>query len=364
RAAGGLDAYNAFAYIVDQDTGFTQIILDRTGVYGAQTSWAPATVTASQTGNYKFVFISGSWDDNNGGGLGGSLYLDNLLVNANTPRPGTVKTLNINEGGKFTVGEGVKVNLVDTSGVGQYGAETGIYRLSGDADAKTLTLKRYDVDGETLMGSETISNKEALGSGRYRTLEFAQMGVSLEVENLSDRDIFLGDLNSGLDQEITIASSKMASLIGEDGPTFQTGHSAYSDVAANLFKDTRMGKNTDAQDKDLFNQVGSMITDLAASSENASTEAFNNLYNKLGDLLDEVSARRSNLGAMQNRLQASINNVNEQAINLEAAQGQIMNTDYAAETARMTRMQIGQQAATAMLAQANQLPNVILALLQ
>ena len=67
---------------------------------------------------------------------------------------------------------------------------------------------------------------------------------------------------------------------------------------------------------------------------------------------------------MQNRLQASINNVNEQAINLEAAQGQIMNTDYAAETARMTRMQIGQQAATAMLAQANQLPNVILALLQ
>jgi flagellin len=41
-----------------------------------------------------------------------------------------------------------------------------------------------------------------------------------------------------------------------------------------------------------------------------------------------------------------------------------MNTDYAAETARMTRMQIGQQAATAMLAQANQLPNVILALLQ
>ena len=275
-----------------------------------------------------------------------------------------MKTLTIASGGQFTVGEGVKVNSVDTSGVGQYGAETGIYRLSGDADAKTLTLKRYDVDGETLMGSETISNKEALGSGRYRTLEFAQMGVSLEVENLSDRDLFLGDLNSGLDQEITIASSKMASLIGEDGPTFQTGHSAYSDVAANLFKDTRMGKNTDAQDKDLFNQVGSMITDLAASSENASTEAFNALYNKLGDLLDEVSARRSNLGAMQNRLQASINNVNEQAINLEAAQGQIMNTDYAAETARMTRMQIGQQAATAMLAQANQLPNVILALLQ
>ncbi|NBP73570.1 MAG: hypothetical protein EBU57_10540, partial [Alphaproteobacteria bacterium] len=102
--------------------------------------------------------------------------LDDIAVTAAAPKEGTVKTLTIASGGQFTVGEGVKVNSVDTSGVGQHGAETGIYRLSGDADAKTLTLKRYDVDGETLMGSETISNKEALGSGRYRTLEFAQMG--------------------------------------------------------------------------------------------------------------------------------------------------------------------------------------------
>jgi flagellin-like hook-associated protein FlgL len=281
----------------------------------------------------------------------------------------TSKTLLVGKPGSFEVGDGLVLRDVELTGINTQArmsqtADIGIYKLSANAADRTVTLSRYDMDDETLLGSETISHNPLVAATGWADLVFNKLGVSVSLENVSDRTITMGEGESGVSSVVQITSSKTTSLIGKDGPMFQTGHSAYSDFATQLFKDTRMGKNTDSQDKTLFNQVGSMITDLAAQGENASNNAFNDLYNKLGELIDTVSARRSNLGTMQNRLQSSINNVNEQTINLEAAQGQIMNTDYAAETARMTRMQIGQQAATAMLAQANQLPNVILALLQ
>jgi flagellin len=81
-------------------------------------------------------------------------------------------------------------------------------------------------------------------------------------------------------------------------------------------------------------------------------------------MIEVVAAQRSDFGAIQNRLDAAINNITEQHTNLTAAKSQIEDTDFAWETARLTRLQIGQQAATAMLAQANAIPNVIMALIE
>jgi flagellin len=360
KSENGGDDYDSYAYLLNVDTGEQLELIDSTG---SVTPWNTANYVVPTAGNYKFVFIAGTFDASGGQVAGGSLYLDDIAVTAAVPKEGTVKTLTIASGGQFAVGEGVKVNSVNTSAVGQRSAQTGIYRLSGDTDAKTLTLKRYDVDGETLMGSETISNKEALGSGRYRTLEFAQMGLSLEVENLSDRDIFLGDLNSGFDQEVTVASSRMASLIGADGPKFQTGVGSRDDLAINVFRDIRLGKNADSQNATLFNEVNTLINELDASSD-PSTEAFQTLENRVENMITVISDMRGDMGAVQNRLASTRNNISEQFTNLSAAQSQILDTDFASETARLTRMQIGQQASTAMLAQANQLPNMILALLK
>jgi flagellin len=360
KSQNGGDDYDSYAYLLNVDTGEQLELIDSTGNV---TPWNTANYVVPTSGNYKFVFIAGTFDASGGRVAGGSLYLDDIAVTAAVPKEGTVKTVSIASGGQFTVGEGIQVTAVNTSGVSQYGADTGIYKLSADASAGTVTLKRFDTDGETLLGSETIENKTALGSGRYTTLEFASIGVSVDLENLSDRDIFLGEDNSGLEQEVTIASSKMASLIGDNGPVFQTGGQSYSDTYTNLYLDTRIGKNTDATHASLFNQVGTMISDLNSASDPSNAQ-FNDLYNKLGTLMDEVSSRRSELGAVQNRLQAAINIVYQQKIGLDAVNSQIRDVDYATETARMTRMQIGQQAATAMLAQANQIPNVILALLK
>jgi len=77
-----------------------------------------------------------------------------------------------------------------------------------------------------------------------------------------------------------------------------------------------------------------------------------------------LSTQRSLLGAYQNQIEYTANNVSELSSNLTAARSNLQDTDYATETANLTKGQILQQAATAMLAQANQMPNVILSLLK
>ena len=80
--------------------------------------------------------------------------------------------------------------------------------------------------------------------------------------------------------------------------------------------------------------------------------------------LTSVSTLRSTLGAIQNRFQSVINSLQAVSENLSASRGRILDTDYAAETASLTRAQILQQAGTAMVAQANSAPQSVLTLLQ
>jgi flagellin len=88
----------------------------------------------------------------------------------------------------------------------------------------------------------------------------------------------------------------------------------------------------------------------------------------LNELVDEailqINAHRSYFGAFYGRLEHNIANLSAQTENLTAALSRVQDTDYGAETSALTRVQILQQAATAMLAQANAMPNVILGLLK
>ena len=80
--------------------------------------------------------------------------------------------------------------------------------------------------------------------------------------------------------------------------------------------------------------------------------------------IDLVNDKRANFGAAQNRFEAVISNLQVSVENQAAARGRIMDADFAAETANLSRAQILQQAGTAMVAQANQLPQQVLKLLQ
>ncbi|BAN35471.1 flagellin FliC [Sulfuricella denitrificans skB26] len=90
----------------------------------------------------------------------------------------------------------------------------------------------------------------------------------------------------------------------------------------------------------------------------------NNAISLIDGALSQVSTIRGSMGALQNRFTSVVASLTASSENLSAARSRIQDADYAAETAQLTRNQILQQAGTAMLAQANQLPNSVLTLLR
>jgi len=85
---------------------------------------------------------------------------------------------------------------------------------------------------------------------------------------------------------------------------------------------------------------------------------------QMDSALQQVNSARATIGAVQNRFESVVANLATTSENLSAARSRIQDTDYAAETANLTRSQILQQAGTAMLAQANSAPNNVLSLLR
>jgi len=102
-----------------------------------------------------------------------------------------------------------------------------------------------------------------------------------------------------------------------------------------------------------------------AVSIDATAEADGNLtpLQTIDSALNQVDSLRSELGAIQNRFESAITNLQTNETNLAAARSRIEDADYAVEVANMTRAQILQQAGTSVLAQANQVPQNVLSLL-
>jgi flagellin len=106
-------------------------------------------------------------------------------------------------------------------------------------------------------------------------------------------------------------------------------------------------------------------TDYSVSSIDITSRDGATLALDIVDLaLEQISSQRAKLGALQNRLESTINNLGTNSENLSAARSRILDADFAAETAKLSRNQILQQAGTSILAQANQQPQIALSLLQ
>ena len=106
------------------------------------------------------------------------------------------------------------------------------------------------------------------------------------------------------------------------------------------------------------------ITTIGANvAVNTATNAQNAL-NTIDNAISTISTRRGELGALSNRLSSTIANLDNISVNLASARGRIQDTDFAQETSNLAKSQIMQQAATAMLAQANASKQTVLALIQ
>jgi flagellin len=225
--------------------------------------------------------------------------------------------------------------------------------------------------------------RELATQGNNDSLSTTQMGfIGTEVNALRDeinkvalRTTFNG--KSLLDGSQATAETVM----------FQTGTSAVdtSDISSllldvNLYATGGAATNTAATTSmaddataatvgTLFNSLSSAI-DVASGTGTAFAAAaplsasYGLLVTAVDGAINAVASVRSNMGAMQNRLDHNIANLASQAENLTSSMSRIRDTDYSVETAQLTKNQVMQQAATAMLAQANQMPNVVLSLMK
>jgi len=149
-----------------------------------------------------------------------------------------------------------------------------------------------------------------------------------------------------------------------------------------LFAGTAITIQSSNVDNDTILITSSALTDFSDKTAASGTTAAGALYalddavsgltaSNAQTLIDEASnyiiaidTQRSELGSLQNQMDFAISSVSQLSADLSSARSRVIDTDYANETATLTKGQILQQAATAMLAQANQMPNVILSLLK
>ena len=102
----------------------------------------------------------------------------------------------------------------------------------------------------------------------------------------------------------------------------------------------------------------------AVIDDTADVSVIHGVIDNIDTALDTVNAERATLGASQSRFESVIANLQVSVENQTAAKSRIMDADFAAETANLSRSQILQQAGNAMVAQANQLPQQVMRLLQ
>ncbi|QEP42762.1 flagellin FliC [Ectothiorhodospiraceae bacterium BW-2] len=105
-------------------------------------------------------------------------------------------------------------------------------------------------------------------------------------------------------------------------------------------------------------------TGITASITGTGTSAALAAISTIDTAIDAITTKRAEFGAIQSRFESAINVLRGSQEQVEASKGRIQDTDFASETANLTKMQILQQAGVAMLAQANQAPQTVLSLLR
>ena len=240
------------------------------------------------------------------------------------------------------------------------------------ATANTSGTQTMGIIGGTALDTYSLSIN---GTAIYSASDVA---TALTIQDVRDAiNGASGDTNvvasvSGGDITLTAADGRDIAVV-ESGTGFVVGTDGIS-VTGGDFADTLRGAlSLSATDTiDLSGTIANIgFSDdiakdtLGVDSINIATRnGADTAIKRLDAALASVSSIRGTLGAIQNRFESTISNLQSVSENISAARARIMDADFAVETANLTKSQIMQQAGTAMLSQANQLPQTVLSLLQ
>jgi len=231
----------------------------------------------------------------------------------------------------------------------------GSYKFDISSDNATAVTISF-----TITGSSANSDSLASAINAFNDVS-AKTGVTARINDTGD-GITLLNANG---ENITVANAASGSNPVNVGGT-TTGAGATAIGTGQLTLDSEKSFSVDASNTiRLFKNIAASsqlqkVSDLDVSSVDASQRTLS----IVDAALATVNGQRAKFGALQSRFETTISNLQISAENMSASRSRIRDADFASETANLTRAQILQQAGTAMLAQANQIPQNVLTLLR
>jgi flagellin len=300
------------------------------------------------------------------GFLTGGIFRGMLKLESHTDNPVSISAVAKN--GAATLTDNAVNTALRTLGLAQVGAiRSGDYQNSVQAGSSTEVFKdAYTYEGAAITASTTewmagevkINGVDIYRSGQETNTTAKK--VQLINSFADETGVFASyGSNSSGSTVITLNSVNNRPISVDLGNQVIT--SAYGGYASHGLNAINVGDSFyDATTPTSGGGSGSSITGLNVLSTSSSTDAIKAIDNAI----EQVSQSRANLGAYQNRLIATVNNLTNVVTNTEQSKSRIMDTDYSKETTKLARSQIIQQAATAMLAQANQQPQMVMSLLK
>jgi len=279
-----------------------------------------------------------------------------LTINTNIASLNAQRNLDSSQGSLSTsmqrLSSGLRVNSAKDDAAGLAIAE----RMNSQVRGMNVAIRNAN-DGISM--SQTAEGALAqVGNSLQRMRELAVQARNA-TNSSSDKD--------SLNKEFLELQSEIQRVLG--GTTFNGKHILGADATTATFQ---IGANTTTNDTITISTVDmtvdSQITAVTGTSAvigaSASFGAIGTVIDNIDKAIDDVNDTRATFGATQSRFDAIISNLQQSVENQSAARSRIMDADFAAETANMSRAQVLQQAGTAMVAQANQLPQQVLKLLQ
>jgi len=279
-----------------------------------------------------------------------------MTISTNIASMNAQRNLNVSQSTQMTamqrLSSGLRVNSAKDDAAGLAIAE----RMNAQVRGMNVAIRNAN-DGISLaQTAEGALSKVGDALQRMRELSVQARNAT---NSTSDKD--------SLNKEFSQLQSEINRVLG--GTTFNGKHILGSDAST---LDFQIGANTSTDDtisvasSDM--SADSSITAVSGSStvidSTADASTIGGVIDDIDDAIDTVNNARANWGATQSRFDAVIASLQQGVENQAAARSRIMDADFAQETSNLSRSQILQQAGTAMVAQANQLPQQVLQLLR
>jgi flagellin len=268
-----------------------------------------------------------------------------------------------------TANTGVTATAKTTANMG-LAAESYSIKLASD-NATDVTVS-FTVGGSASTAADFAAGISAINAQSANTgvtAEYDQKAGGIKLTNASGNDIKVTNANTAANTKLDVASYKNDGTLTTANDTKAAAATSTANGSVTLDSDQSFSVKDAGSGFGVGAAAGAATLQASSLKSVASLDITTfdgaQLAIKIADAaLSSVNKQRAQYGALQSRFESAISNLATSTENLSASKSRITDTDFASETANMTRGQILQQAGTSMLAQANSLPNGVLSLLR